>query len=514
MKYLFRATLFCLLMAAGADAMGQGGDGKPPVTVCQPLQRDSADYDFPARLELDRVEIRAPVGGMVKKVHVKQGGKIKKGELLLDLDEKSFQESLQRAEDRVKVHEGELRKVQDLLDQGTKLLKDVSNKVLLKMYQDKLGEMQGPLDQAYQLTTAFLKKRPMPPESKLRILQAGLEKTLRIAKVRNKGGLDAFFEEELAKLRSLIKSPLFPGAKEADEQKIDAALLKLQGELDQVYMLSRARNQQGLQALAAERDLAAQIVKNDQRFIDQAKSDLNLSKIESPLAGQITELRVKPGDRLDAGTLVAAIARTDMLQVSFAVDEASLLRLQQMLRKGKGKAPALADIPVKLNLPKEKGFPHRGKLDFIENRVDPKNKTIRLHAVFPDPEGVLGRHVGAAKKAADGRVRLTLGESRKVLLIPPAAVVSESDGKRFVFVATEKNLVEKRPVQLGASLRGLQGIEDGLKAGDWVIVGSDRMKRDLEERKIAPEDFVQDLPLLRLRPGMVVEPLRVLLPRD
>src|SRR5438132_13858649 len=78
-----------LFLALPALAMGQA---KPTVTVCRPIQRDAAHYDFPARFEPgDRVEVRASLKGRVLKLSVQQGAKVRQGDVSLGPDHKPLE---------------------------------------------------------------------------------------------------------------------------------------------------------------------------------------------------------------------------------------------------------------------------------------------------------------------------------------------------------------------------------------------------------------------------------------
>jgi multidrug efflux pump subunit AcrA (membrane-fusion protein) len=69
------------------------------------------------------------------------------------------------------------------------------------------------------------------------------------------------------------------------------------------------------------------------------------------------------------------------------------------------------------------------------------------------------------------RVRLLTGAAYKALLVPEAAVGTDQ-GQKCVFVVSDKNLVERRPVTLGMPQDGMRVVKEGLTAGDWVIVKS------------------------------------------
>ena len=127
------------------------------------------------------------------------------------------------------------------------------------------------------------------------------------------------------------------------------------------------------------------------------------------------------------------------------------------------------------------------------------------------PRETLTEALVVARQETPGRARSrqTLGESRKVVLVPRQVVLTHPDGSRQVLVAKEKKL-EIRSVKLGGELGGMQIITEGLSTEDLVILGSGR--RDFQDQTLTPEDFASDVRLLRFRAGTSVEPLVVVFP--
>jgi multidrug efflux system membrane fusion protein len=158
------------------------------------------------------------------------------------------------------------------------------------------------------------------------------------------------------------------------------------------------------------------------------------------------------------------------MYVSFDLDERTVLQLRRAMREE-------TKMPVAMELADEKGFPRRGTVDVLDNRVDPATGTLHVRAVVPNSDGLLipGLFV---------RVRLTLGAPYKALLVPEEAVGSRGGQQRFVFVVTDKDVVEERPVVVGPAQDGYRVIKDGLREGERVV------SRGLNE----------------LRPGMTVTP--------
>jgi multidrug efflux pump subunit AcrA (membrane-fusion protein) len=108
-------------------------------------------------------------------------------------------------------------------------------------------------------------------------------------------------------------------------------------------------------------------------------------------------------------------------------------------------------------------FTYHAKMDAVNSSVNP-NRTVRCCAILPNKEDVFmpGMNV---------RVRLTIGEPHKALLVPKTAAVTAlpDPNQLLVYVGNEQNIVEGRKVTVGQGFGDLQVIMKGLKSEDWVI---------------------------------------------
>lgn len=244
-----------------------------------------------------------------------------------------------------------------------------------------------------------------------------------------------------------------------------------QGELDQRKM----------EAQQAEADVLAARA-NETR----AKLDLGFTYVTAPFAGRAGEALVKPGNLVVPNqTLLTTLVSVDPVHVTFTADERAYLRYQALARSGNRESSRDAATPVKVGLANEDGFPHEGKLDFLDNALDPATGTIRARAVVPNPGGALTPGLFA-------RVRLQ-GEAREgALLVNEQAVLTDQD-RRYVYIVGEKNSAERRDVKLGAHVEGLVIVESGLKPGDRVIVNGMR-KIFFPGQPIVPHDVPMDQP--------------------
>jgi RND family efflux transporter MFP subunit len=248
-------------------------------------------------------------------------------------------------------------------------------------------------------------------------------------------------------------------------------------------MARQAITREEFEKFAADRAVAELEVRAVKAACDVAKLNLAFTKVTAPIDGRISRRFLDAGNVVKADeTALGTLVSLDPMYVYFNVDERTALRMRRAAREGKAKEAA--GVQVAMGLADEKGFPHRGKVDLADNRVDPKTGTLRMRAVLPNSDGPLvpGLFV---------RVRLTTGEPHKVLLVPDGGVERIGRGENLLIVSA-KNVVQLRDVETGLGYDGLVVIKTGVEAGDWVVL--DRSEK--------------------LRPGMTVKPRKVAMPEE
>jgi RND family efflux transporter MFP subunit len=220
----------------------------------------------------------------------------------------------------------------------------------------------------------------------------------------------------------------------------------------------KAARQDQLDEAVADRAEAKAAVQLAEAEVKIAQLTLESTQVRAPLSGRV-------GRGLDVGNLVKAddtplttLVTLDPMYAYFDLDEQTLLRLRRFALKDKGNG----ELPVHMGLADEKGVPHRGKIHFVENSLEPKTGTLRVRAVFPNKDGLLLPGLFA-------RIRLTLGQPYKALLVPDKSVFSDKSN-RYVYVVNAKNVVERRSVKLGARHGSLRVVLAGLKEEDRVAV--------------------------------------------
>ena len=200
---------------------------------------------------------------------------------------------------------------------------------------------------------------------------------------------------------------------------------------------------------------AAADVQAAQAAADIARLDVEFTQVRAPLAGRSGQALVSIGDYVAAGpapTLLATVVTIDPVYVYFTGDEQAFLRF----------ASHAQGASVAVGLDDESGYPHVGKIDFVDNRVDSGTGTIRLRAVVPNPDRRLTPGLYA-------RVRLGEGKPIAAILVDDKAILTDQD-RKYVYILGAADTVERRNIKLGRVIDGLRVIPEGLKPGDRLIV--------------------------------------------
>jgi RND family efflux transporter MFP subunit len=175
---------------------------------------------------------------------------------------------------------------------------------------------------------------------------------------------------------------------------------------------------------------------------------LGYTDIRAPIDGRISRTHVDQGNLVGQAetTLLTTIVRVDELYVYFDVPEPDLMAYQQALRNKRLPDPSSGQIDLEVGVATEEGYPHKGKIDFRENRVDPGTGTVRLRGRIPNPPGPAGPRLLYPGLYAKVRVPSELPHPRPV--IPEEALMTGQEG-RYVFVVGADKKVAKRIVVVG-----------------------------------------------------------------
>ncbi|SNS96721.1 MULTISPECIES: multidrug efflux RND transporter periplasmic adaptor subunit MexE [Pseudomonas] len=262
-----------------------------------------------------------------------------------------------------------------------------------------------------------------------------------------------------------------------DPRPFNAEVKRLEAQLNQArsaYSRARSEAQRGERlrksnAISAEladaRTSTAQeaqaTVAGIEAELENARLNLSFTRVTSPIDGRVSRAEITAGNLVNASeSLLTSVVSTDKVYAYFDADEQAFLKYVEMAKKSGGNTRDAS--PVYLGLSNEAGNPHLGKLDFLDNQVNPQTGTIRGRAVFDNSDGEYtpGLYV---------RLKLVGSGTYSAKLIQDAAVGTDL-GKKFVLVLGDDNTVSYRAIELGPKVEGLRIVRSGLEKGDKIVV--------------------------------------------
>ncbi len=224
--------------------------------------------------------------------------------------------------------------------------------------------------------------------------------------------------------------------------------------------VARAISQQELETAAARERADAAAVEAGKAQVQQAQLNLGYTTIRAPRAGLISRALVKPGGLVNASTtLLTTVYSVDPMYVSFTIGEQ---RLDSLLRQYGPEAGKEAVAPIRVRLADGSNYRYGGKLDFVDAAVDPRNGTLPVRLVVPNPDGVL--RAGQFVRAIVARPA-----NPNAILLPQKAV-QELQGKHSVFVVGSDNKAAYRDITVSTRTGNDWVVEQGIKPGELVVV--------------------------------------------
>jgi RND family efflux transporter MFP subunit len=207
--------------------------------------------------------------------------------------------------------------------------------------------------------------------------------------------------------------------------------------------------------------------------LERAKLNMEFTTVKAPISGRISRRLMDEWNMVKADeTVLTTIVSQDPMYANFDVDEADVLKLRRLVREGKITALDDPNVRVELGLADEVGFPTKGTVDFVDNQVDANTGTLRMRAIFPNPDRLLSPGLFV-------RIRLPIGAPHKALLVAEQAL-GRDQGQKFLYVVNQDK-VEYRRVRVGRLYDGLREIIEGLAPGEKVIVsGLQRVRPEVE----------------------------------
>ncbi len=237
--------------------------------------------------------------------------------------------------------------------------------------------------------------------------------------------------------------------------------------------------------------------------LESARLDFEFTKVTAPISGRVGRAMLTVGNLVIPGTrdtsLLTTLVSVDPIYVYFDVDEPSMLQYQKLIRESKLKSAEDTEIPVEMGLANEQGFPHKGIINFVDNRVDRSTATLKLRAVFDN--SFVSNNVRMFTPGLNVRVRLAASPRYSALLVSDRAI-GVDQGTKFVYVVDAQNKVQRREVQTGKLNNGLRVIQSGIAVDDRVVVNG--LQRIREGVTVVAEE--KPMPDVQATPAVVVEP--------
>ena len=201
--------------------------------------------------------------------------------------------------------------------------------------------------------------------------------------------------------------------------------------------------------------------------LELAKIDLDHTEVRAPIAGRISDARVREGnliigDDSNNSTLLTTVVSVDPIYCFFEVDERSSLKYRELYRQGKRDSALFGEVEAEMELHTEKGYPHKGVVEFVDNEISPNTGTIRCRAKFPNVDRLMSPGYFA-------RIRVPGTGVIDALLVRDSAIGSDQ-GQPFVYVVDAEGVAHFRTIETGALEDGLRIVRSGLKPGERVVI--------------------------------------------
>ena len=213
-------------------------------------------------------------------------------------------------------------------------------------------------------------------------------------------------------------------------------------------------------AVQAQADIRAA-----QAAVDAAQLNLDFTKVTAPIDGRASRALITSGNLVTAGdtaSVLTTLVSQKTVYVYFDVDESTYLHYQKLARSGQGASSNHTALPVEIGLTGEEGYPHQGKVDFLDNQLTQGTGTIRMRALLDNSQRQFTPGLFA-------RVRLPGSAEFKATLIDDKAVLTDQD-RKYVYIVDKEGKAQRRDITPGRLADGLRIVRQGLNPGDKVIV--------------------------------------------
>ena len=267
------------------------------------------------------------------------------------------------------------------------------------------------------------------------------------------------FEAELARAQSQL------AAAKAKAELAQSQLSRARGLLE-----SQASSKEEFEVLSSGSRTSLADIQGAEAALRVAALNVEHTQVRAPIAGRVSRAVITAGNLVNEQSVLTSIAGVSRVYAYFDGSEQTFLRLQAL--KAGDKAPR-----VQMGLANEESFPHEGKLDFVDNRLNPQTGAIRLRASFENAKGQFTPGLAA-------RLRMESPESYDAVLVPDRAIGTDQT-KKFVYVVGADNKPQFREVRPGALFGSMRVVQGGVNPGENIVV--DGLQRVMPGVQVAPK---------------------------
>ena len=417
-----------VVVAVRSDKPAQAAPRALEVEVIRVEQKDVPVYsEWIGTTEgIVNADIKAEVTGYLLKQAYKEGSFVKKGQLLFELDSRPFQAVVDQANGQVAQFQGQLDQAISQVAQAEAQVAQANSQLLQS--QAQLAQAQ-----ANQVKTQLDVNKYAPLAEQKAVTQQDLDNAVQ-------GNVVAKAQVEAARAG------------------VETARAQLRAATAQIGTAKAAIN------------TAKGQIENAKAAVRTAQLNLGFTRIISPIDGIAGIAQAQVGNLITTTSApLTTVSTVDPIKVYFTLSEQQYLNFTKRNLIEARRGASVVQIELELILSDASTYPEKGSFFFADRQVDQKTGAIRMAGIFPNPGNVLrpGQH---------GRVRAVTATTSDALLVPQRAV-SELQGSYQVAVVGGDNKIEMRTVKVGERSGSLWVIEDGLKAGETVVVeGTQKIK--------------------------------------
>lgn len=259
----------------------------------------------------------------------------------------------------------------------------------------------------------------------------------------------------------------------AEYNSAQAALVKAKATLEaaqasarrsaELVKIDAVSAQDNESAIAALRQTEADVAAAEAAVASSGVS-LGYARITAPISGRIGKSTVTQGALVTANqtTALATVQQLDPIYVDVSQSSSEWLQLKQAIDAGRLESSG-SGTPAKISLENGSTYAQEGKLQFADVTVDPSTGSFLLRVLVPNPGNTLmpGMYVKAL---------LNEGVRKQAVLVPQQGITRDPKGGATALIVGADNKVEQRSVTVSRTIGDQWLVEDGLQAGDRVIV--------------------------------------------